>query len=56
MRDTKPTAADLERACRAERRRGIEGHWAYSLPYHRELLRQFKEARVREAGERGSHS
>lgn len=32
----------LRRALRAERRRGIEGHWAYDLARHAALLRIYK--------------
>lgn len=42
------SVADLERACRAERRRALAGHWTYDLPYHNDLLRQLREARATE--------
>jgi len=35
--------AKLQRALRAERRRGISGHWTYDLARHIELLRVYKE-------------
>jgi len=34
--------AKLERALRAERRRGIAGHWTYDLSRHVELLRVYR--------------
>lgn len=34
--------ARLERALRAERRRGVAGHWAYDLARHIELLRVYR--------------
>ena len=34
--------ARLRRALRAERRRGIAGHWAYDLARHVELLRVYR--------------
>jgi len=37
--------AQLEQACRKERRLGLAGHWSYDLPRHLELLRQLKAAR-----------
>jgi hypothetical protein len=32
----------LERALRAERRRGLAGHWTYNLARHAQLLRAYK--------------
>jgi hypothetical protein len=44
----------LRRALRAERRRGISGHWTYDLSRHVELLRVYRlelaEARTRRNG------
>ncbi len=34
--------AKLRRALRAERRRGIAGHWTYDLARHVELLRLYR--------------
>jgi hypothetical protein len=34
--------ARLRRALRAERRRGVSGHWAYDLSRHVELLRLYR--------------
>jgi hypothetical protein len=34
--------ATLERALRAERRRGIAGHWTYNLARHVQLLRVYR--------------
>jgi hypothetical protein len=34
--------AKLRRALRAERRRGISGHWTYDLARHVELLRVYR--------------
>jgi hypothetical protein len=34
--------AKLRRALRAERRRGISGHWTYDLSRHVELLRVYR--------------
>ena len=34
--------AKLRRALRAERRRGIAGHWTYDLARHAELLRVYR--------------
>jgi hypothetical protein len=34
--------AKLRRALRAERRRGIAGHWTYDLARHVELLRVYR--------------
>lgn len=36
----------MERALRAERRRGREGHWAYDLSRHAALLRAWKRERA----------
>ena len=47
------SVADLERACRAERRRAMANHWSNSLPYHVELLRQLTAARKEEAAKAG---
>lgn len=47
------TVAELERACRAERRRALANHWTYSLPYHVELRRQLTAARKEEAAKAG---
>jgi hypothetical protein len=46
--------ARLRRALRAERRRGIAGHWTYDLPRHVELLRVYRLelARLSELGRR----
>jgi hypothetical protein len=35
--------ARLRRALRAERRRGLSGHWTYDLARHVELLRVYRE-------------
>lgn len=35
--------AKLRKALRAERRRGIAGHWSYDLARHAELLRMYRE-------------
>jgi hypothetical protein len=42
----------LKRALRAERRRGIAGHWAYDLARHVELLHVYRQelASLREMG------
>jgi hypothetical protein len=32
----------LERALRAERRRGLAGHWTYNLARHVQLLRAYR--------------
>lgn len=37
--------ARLRKALRAERRRGIEGHWTYDLGRHAELLRLYRAER-----------
>lgn len=34
--------AELERMLRAERERGVEGHWAYDLPRHRTMLEVYR--------------
>jgi hypothetical protein len=34
--------AALERALRAERRRGLAGHWTYNLARHMQLLRAYR--------------
>jgi hypothetical protein len=39
--------ARLRRALRAERRRGLSGHWTYDLPRHAELLRLYRLALAR---------
>lgn len=40
----------LERALRAERRRGLAGHWTYDLARHMQLLEVYRaEARVLQA-------
>lgn len=36
--------AALRRALRAERERGVQGHWAYDLARHRELLHAYRVA------------
>ena len=43
--------ARLHRALRAERRRGLAGHWTYDLARHAELLRVY---RMELAWKRGS--
>ena len=35
--------AKLRRALRAERRRGVGGHWSYDLARHVELLRAYRQ-------------
>jgi len=35
--------AKLRQALRAERRRGLSGHWTYDLARHVELLRVYRE-------------
>lgn len=42
--------AKLRRALRAERRRGIAGHWTYDLARHVELLRVYREEMAALAG------
>jgi len=45
--------AKLRRALRAERRRGLAGHWAYNLARHAELLRVYRlELAARRKGSR----
>jgi hypothetical protein len=44
-------AAAMERALRAERRRGRAGHWAYDLARHAALLRAWKRERDEIAAE-----
>lgn len=34
--------ATIERSLRAERRRGLAGHWTYNLARHAQLLRAYK--------------
>jgi hypothetical protein len=46
--------AKLRRALRAERRRGISGHWTYDLCRHVELLRVYRLELAESAG-RGPH-
>ena len=41
-RGRRPILAELRRALRAERRRGIAGHWTYDLARHVELLRVYR--------------
>lgn len=36
---------ELEDACRAERNRGLAGHWTYSLVRHQTMLRELKAER-----------
>jgi hypothetical protein len=43
--------AKLRRALRAERRRGIAGHWTYDLARHVELLRVYRLELAREASD-----
>ena len=38
--------AKLRRALRAERRRGLAGHWTYDLARHAELLRAYRKELV----------
>lgn len=38
--------AKLERALRAERRRGLAGHWTYDLARHAQLLSAFRRERA----------
>lgn len=40
----------LRRALRAERRRGVAGHWTYDLGRHAELLRLYREEMADLAG------
>jgi hypothetical protein len=42
--------AQLRQALRAERRRGLAGHWAYDLARHVELLRVYREELAAVAG------
>jgi len=42
--------AQLRQALRAERRRGLAGHWAYDLARHVELLRIYREELAAVAG------
>src|SRR5262245_47629625 len=47
LTDTSPAGtahilAVLERALRAERRRGLAGHWTYNLSRHAQLLRAYQ--------------
>jgi hypothetical protein len=48
--------AALERALRAERRRGLAGHWTYNLARHMQLLRAYRAetAAARARREQGS--
>jgi hypothetical protein len=53
LEDVSPTGrrhilAKLRRALRAERRRGVSGHWTYDLARHAELVRLYREE-LREA-------
>jgi hypothetical protein len=43
--------ARLGRALRAERRRGIAGHWTYDLARHAELLRVYRLELAREVSD-----
>jgi len=36
---------ELEAQCRAERQRGLDGHWTYSLVRHQALYRELLAAR-----------
>ena len=36
---------ELEAACRAERQRGLDGHWTYSLVRHQAMLRELNAER-----------
>jgi hypothetical protein len=40
--DQSSLVARLRRALRAERRRGIAGHWTYNLARHADLLRAYR--------------
>jgi hypothetical protein len=42
--------ARLRQALRAERRRGLSGHWTYDLARHVELLRVYREELAAVAG------
>lgn len=44
--------AKLRRALRAERQRGLAGHWTYDLARHAELLRVYKQELQALAGDR----
>jgi hypothetical protein len=43
--------AKLRQALRAERRRGLSGHWTYDLARHVELLRVYREELAAVAGD-----
>ena len=45
--------AKLRAALRAERRRGLSGHWTYDLARHRQLLAAYRAEHALLAGERG---
>lgn len=44
--------ARLRRALRAERQRGLAGHWTYDLARHAELLRVYKQELLELAGDK----
>jgi hypothetical protein len=39
--------ATMRRTLRAERRRGVAGHWAYDLPRHAHLHHVYQQERLR---------
>jgi hypothetical protein len=61
LEDESPAArrmilAKLRRALRAERRRGVSGHWTYDLARHVELLRVYRAELAAVAGSRGEEA
>ena len=48
--------ARLRQALRAERRRGLSGHWTYDLARHVELLRVYREELAAVAGRAKDHA
>ena len=48
--------AKLRQALRAERRRGLSGHWTYDLARHVELLRVYREELAAVAGRAKDHA
>jgi hypothetical protein len=48
--------ARLRQALRAERRRGLSGHWTYDLARHVELLRVYREELAAVGGRAKAHS
>jgi cobalamin biosynthesis Mg chelatase CobN len=48
--------ARLRQALRAERRRGLSGHWTYDLARHVELLRVYREELAAVGGRAQGHA